>query len=302
MKKFEVPIVVFAYRRHDTLAKVINNVLRQNPDKLYVFINAAANPAEEPLVEQVYQTVISLVPKTCNLILNRQAQHLSVGVQFSTSLDYLFTHEERALIFEDDTVPSDLFFEFARQMLERYKFDDSVMHISGCNLNAFKPTPQAGYLRSPFALPCWGWATWARAWKKYDFYMKEWPEKRNAIQTQLGNFAPFFIPMFDKYARVLRVWDMQWNAAIWQNNACTLLPTQNLVTNIGFTPLGTFSVANNSAFSKLKIEAENYKGTFTQFNDDERIEQHAGALMQLINEINSIRNLIKPMGNYTNGN
>jgi hypothetical protein len=302
MKSFNTPIAVFAYRRHDTLAKVLQQILLQNPVKLYVFINAPATEEEIPLVEKVHKTVIEMVPESCNLILKQQQQHVGLGMQFNVSLKYLFEQEEQALIFEDDTVPAALFFEFAQQMLQRYKQDETVMNISGCNLNAFEPTNEAGYVLSPFALPCWGWATWARAWKKYDFYMKGWADKRELIKPALGTYAVFFIPMFDKYSKVLRVWDMQWNSSIWQNNGSTLLPTQNLVTNIGFTPYGTFSAFSNSAFANLKLETENYNGTFTLFNDTKRVAQHADALISLINEINSVKTLQKPAGNYTNGN
>src|SRR5580700_9379844 len=100
---------------------------------------------------------------------------MGAKMRLATGITWVFEHVDRAIILEHDCLPDPTFFRFCEELLEKYKDDERVMHISGTNF-------QAGNKRFDcresyyFSLvpQIWGFATWARAWKHYDVAMKRW--------------------------------------------------------------------------------------------------------------------------------
>jgi hypothetical protein len=122
--------------------------------------------------------------------------------------------------------------------LEKYRTDEKVMTISGSNLLGYpwKVTGQS-YFWGQGGI--WGWATWKRAWRLYDFKMQTWEEDkvksqiRNALKTEewYQFYLPMFVAVFDK---TLDTWDIQWLYTILINEGLSINPEVNLVKNIGF--------------------------------------------------------------------
>ena len=75
-------------------------------------------------------------------------------------------------------MPSASFFHYCAELLDRYESDERVMMVSGNNhLFGHAETADSYYFsRYPHV---WGWATWRRAWAKYDLNMTRWPEIRD---------------------------------------------------------------------------------------------------------------------------
>ena len=64
-------------------------------------------------------------------------------------------------------------FKFIPLMLEKYRNDSRIFLIIGTNfLGEWRPKKHS-YFFSLFA-HTWGWATWKRAWKQYDFELNNW--------------------------------------------------------------------------------------------------------------------------------
>src|SRR5207248_1893350 len=86
-----------------------------------------------------------------------------------SGLDWAFERTDRAIILEDDCLPDQSFFQFCEELLEKYADNPQVMHIGGTNFQQDNPTFSIAqsYYFSHIA-QIWGWATWKRAWKKYD--------------------------------------------------------------------------------------------------------------------------------------
>ena len=99
--------------------------------------------------------------------------NLGCAKRVQTGLDYVFENEEMAIILEDDTLPDPSFFNFCEELLERYKHDKRVAHISGCNLHSNAVNFKESYCFSSI-VNIWGWATWKRAWIHYDINMPSW--------------------------------------------------------------------------------------------------------------------------------
>lgn len=126
-------------------------------------------------------------------------------------------------------------------MLLRYENRDNIMAISGTNIMSNFVSP-SDYVYSSFPI-MWGWATWKRAWKKFDLEMKDWPsvtENNKLITHGIYKWRkhPVFIEYFkNTYKKVNQkdlAWDHQWIFSNWLNNGLTVISTKNLIHNIGF--------------------------------------------------------------------
>ena len=90
----------------------------------------------------------------------------------------------------------------------------------------------------------WGWATWKRAWQKYDVNLSGFPEfvNQNAIQNFYQNkqMQKFFLKDFEIVFRKKKdTWDFQWVYNLVINNGLSAIPNKNLVSNLGFNQEAT---------------------------------------------------------------
>src|SRR5262249_21771261 len=97
------------------------------------------------------------------------------GRRISSGLKWAFDQVEEAIVFEDDTLPSQSFFPFCQELLERYRDDERIVHISGNNYAPGQEITSRYRYRFSRYDHIWGWATWRRAFQNYDFEMKLWP-------------------------------------------------------------------------------------------------------------------------------
>ena len=169
-----------------------------------------------------------------------------------------FEYEEIAIILEDDTLPHPSFFNYGEELLNRYKDDRRVAHISGCNLYPDVVNFRESYCFSSI-VNIWGWATWKRAWENYDIKILTW-KKINQSQL-LDKFCVsslqqrHFRKMFDLHCdnNDPWTWDSQWVYTCWKMDGLSIMPSKNLVSNIGIGPnaSNTKSVEQIDAYPKI---------------------------------------------------
>jgi hypothetical protein len=192
--------------------------------------DAARCEAARKLVEQV--------DWPCEVIRDYAETNLGCGRRVASGITNAFQHVDRAIILEDDCVPVPSFFGFCEKILERYADDERVMAVSGDNFQNGIRRGDAAYYFSKY-FHCWGWATWRRAWRHYDFKTMGWPAFRDAgmLRTYCPDTAEYqyWTGVFDRcHAGQIDTWDYQYLLACWMQSGLTILPNVNLVSNIGF--------------------------------------------------------------------
>lgn len=237
---FNTPILFLVFNRPDTTIRVFEQIRKIKPAFLYV---AADGPRKDKLGEKeicnrVREIVSSNIDWECEVKTLFRDENLGCGKAVSDGITWFFEQEEEGIILEDDCLPDVSFFQFCTELLEKYRTDEKVMTISGSNLLGYpwKVTGQS-YFWGQGGI--WGWATWKRAWRLYDFKMQTWEEDkvksqiRNALKTEewYQFYLPMFVAVFDK---TLDTWDIQWLYTILINEGLSINPEVNLVKNIGF--------------------------------------------------------------------
>jgi hypothetical protein len=165
-------------------------------------------------------------------------RNLGCRERVASGIDRTFAETETAIILEDDCVPDPTFFRFCEEMLDRYRDDERVMSITGANyLGRWtrgwrSPSYHFSYFGSP-----WGWASWRRAWERYDDTMQAWkhPTTKPWLQDVLRNneLYEFQAKRFDMIYGNGHSWDVAWLFTKLLDAGLTIVPSVNLIRNIG---------------------------------------------------------------------
>ena len=228
----DTPIIFIIFNRPDTTKLVFEAIRKAKPKKLYVIADGPRknNSTDEEKCEET-RKIIASVDWDCEIIKDFSEKNLGCKKRVSSGITNAFKHFNKAIILEDDCLPNQSFFRFCEEMLEKYEDNEKIMSISGDNFLFEKSNIiKNSYYFSAYP-HIWGWATWKRAWEKYDIEMKNWPE---AKKQKLIN--PFWGKRFqDVYLNKIDTWDIQWTFSCLQNKGLTVIPNVNLISNIGFT-------------------------------------------------------------------
>jgi hypothetical protein len=201
--------------------------------------------------------IISQVDWDCDLKLLYQESNLGGKWGGYTALEWFFNQVDEGIILEDDDVPDQSFFPYCEELLEKYRNDNRIGTISGDNFQQGNNKVNDSYYFSKY-LHGWGWATWKRVWDLFDIHIADWPEMRN--NQWLDHFVDdpreyaFWDSTLDRmYNGASDAWDYQFSHCLWKNNLLSILPSVNLVTNIGVGEDSTHSMSAQMSVKKEQM-------------------------------------------------
>lgn len=251
-------VLFLVFNRPDVTYRVFEMIRRAKPPRLYVAADGprADRPAEAGRCEEV-RAVASRVDWPCEVRTLFRKDNLGCKRAVSSAIDWFFENEEQGIILEDDCVAHPSFFRFAAELLERYRDDERVMMISGDNFRQVPPRTGYSYYFSRYT-HIWGWATWRRAWRLYDHTMASWPELRDGdwlldIFGERGA-AEYWKQIFDEtHGERNTSWAYRWIFTTWSQSGLTVIPSVNLVSNIGFGEQATHTKQQSSPIAALDL-------------------------------------------------
>ena len=243
--QLDTPVALFVFNRPDHARRVVEQIAAVEPPTLMVVADGprADHPDDEERCARTRSVVEGAVDWDCDLRRNYADRNLGLRRRFGSGLEWLFTREEEAIILEDDCVPSASFFRFCEEMLGEYRDDERIMDVTGSNhLGQWKADRQDYHFSYYGSI--WGWATWRRSWEWYDPEMALWddPEIRRRIGDVIADDDQFryLRHLYQRtYEGDIDTWDYQWGFARHRNSALSVVPSRNLVSNIGFDERAT---------------------------------------------------------------
>lgn len=253
--KLETPVALFIFNRPETTERVFAEIAKARPPKLLV---VADGPRENRKGEvercDAARAIIKRVDWDCEVLTNYSEVNLGCKLRVSSGIDWVFEQVEEAIILEDDCLPDPTFFRFCQELLERYHYDQRVGMISGNNFQFGLRRNDDSYYFSKYT-HIWGWATWRDRWcGSYDVAMSKWPRIRDEgwLIDIVGNKreAAYWYQIFERvYRGDIDTWDYQWLFTNWIEGRYTILPSVNLVSNIGFGTNATHTTGDSELAS-----------------------------------------------------
>ena len=248
---FNTPILYIIFNRLDTVKQTFPKIAEQQPKQLFI---AADGPrtdrvGEDIKCKEVREHVLSHIDWDCDVRTLFRDENLGCGENVHRAITWFFENVEQGIVLEDDCLPNSSFFGYCETLLNYYRDNEQIMHIAGDNpLTVCKNYEYSYYFAN--IMHCWGWASWSRAWKKYQYIISN-------VQGTLDTNVYFdrkkvkcywynIFTKFEKQPFKIDTWDYQWTYAVLKNNGICINPAKNLVQNIGFA--GESTHFNNSGF------------------------------------------------------
>jgi hypothetical protein len=261
--QFSTPILLIAFNRPDATREVFEAIAAQQPTRLFIAcdgprLNNETDNEKCRLVKEIFENI----SWTCEVKKLYHDENLGCSYGPRNAINWFFSHVEAGIILEDDCLPTYDFFSYCENLLDYYKNDDKILNICGSNMGYNKPD-SSGYFYSRF-MNMNGWATWRRSAKEIDYELKSWkkiryPLWRSYIILRQGifdadiNWYKYWREKFDKtiVTKDISWWDWQWIYYQLCEKKLSIIPNQNLVTNIGFNAFGTHTKDPNNPLANI---------------------------------------------------
>jgi hypothetical protein len=142
-------------------------------------------------------------------------------------------------------------------MLHLYRDDDRIGCITGTNHLLGKYKNEQTFFYSALT-GVWGWASWKRVWNNYTFNLPLNLEEVDSLLKK--NFSNKKIRNWQRDMYLAQVnhkidtWDIQFSLMLLSNQQLTILPSSNLISNIGHKGTHTENTLDKHVFFNMPIE------------------------------------------------
>jgi glycosyltransferase involved in cell wall biosynthesis len=234
------PVLLLAYNRPEQTGRVLQRLRECGVTNIFVSADGPKSKTDRVKTDEVK----SCINRHSSIISHSQSSEHNLGCKKAviTGVNWFFDNVEEGIILEDDCLPNEHFFAFSNDLLSRYREERNIWMISGNNpLGSWEAQGNHFFSRIGHI---WGWATWKDRW---DDFRPELPYIQSFIDNQGFEkaFGPTRLAQSRKELTLkaksgeIDTWDYQWMAQILTENGLAVVPSQNLVQNIGFESTGT---------------------------------------------------------------
>lgn len=257
MNHLNVPVLLTGFNRADFFIQSLISLRELGLKQIFIALDGPRPNHEHDIAES--EKIRKFLHETKSWSINMEylvrKENLGCRYAMQEAITWFFEHVEAGIILEDDCTFHPDFIPFASEMLERFSDNPEIMHISGSNFQKGQRFGNESYYFS--AMPhIWGWATWRRAWKRYDENIDL--KVLDQLEGYFNNKKDInrFKREFSKaISGKLDTWGYRWINSIWKHKGLCITPSVNLITNIGFGENATHTKQEKSSLNKMPIRS-----------------------------------------------
>lgn len=243
----DIPVLLVFMARPQQFAKVFEQVKIAKPSKLFLYQDGPREDKPED-IENILKcrTIAEDIDWECEV--HKMYQRKNVGCDPSEYIaqKWMFNYVDRGIILEDDDVPSQSFFTFCKEMLDKYLNDTRINYICGMNhLGIYENGTNDSYFFTSTG-SIWGWATWKRnvdLWEEHLDFLND-THSLNLLKKIMGNrYFTFKLSTWKEHRNSGRAfYESIHGSSCFLNSQLTIVPTKNLISNIGIAADATHAV------------------------------------------------------------
>ena len=258
--KTDIAVLILFFNRPDHLARLFEAIREARPSRLLLYQDGPRSEADLPRMEAC-RKIVEHIDWQCEV--HRCYQEKNSGCDPSNYLSHrwAFSIADKCIIFEDDDIPSQSFFPFCKEMLDRYEHDERIVMISGFNVDEVTPdVPDSYFFTSTFSI--WGWASWRRVidrWEgDYAFLDDEYAMRQLRALVKQRDYRSDFFQMCQHHRESGKEY---YESIFWGSNmlqsGLAIVPAKNMISNMGLTDDSTHFSGN------LKTTPRGFRRIFT---------------------------------------
>ena len=274
MKQFDIPVALFIFKRSEKAILIINQIAKVAPKRIYLIGDGPRNDSEIKEVELCRKEIESAINWDCEIVKNYADKNRGVYENIAGGAKWVFQREKQAIFLEDDNFPEVTFFDYCKELLEKYESDNRVLWICGTNyLESYHPEDSSDYVFTRLMLPC-GWASWSSKFLKYydgNLQLYSDPVLLEKVKQSYSNrtlLRQNLMSWSVEKARISRgekpiSWDFQMAFSLRVHGLYGIAPKYNQIRNIGIDIHATHGTGSSkNVMVKRFCEIPTHKLTF----------------------------------------
>ena len=121
------PVLFMSFNRPEKTKRVFDEIRKAQPRKLYLSVDGPRkeHPEDRRKIEQV-KKIVTNVHWECEVNTLFHENNLGCTLAGKTAFDWVFSKEDDMIQLEDDVVPSQSFFRYCQELLDRYKYNEKI--------------------------------------------------------------------------------------------------------------------------------------------------------------------------------
>jgi len=240
--KVDVAVLLLFFNRPETFRQVFEQVKLARPSKLLLYQDGPRGEKDMAGIAEC-RRIAEDIDWECEVHRNYQEKNYGCDPSGYMSHKWAFSIADKCVVLEDDVVPSQSFFPFCKEMLDRYENDERIGMISGFNVDEItKDCPYDYFFTSTFSI--WGWASWRRVadrWSDtYDFIHDKYAMTQLSALAKKHNYRSSMLKMFHDHSESGKAYfeTIYWSDMLL-NSGLAIMPSKNMISNVGFLGDGT---------------------------------------------------------------
>lgn len=259
--KTDVAVLLLFFNRPETFGQVFAAVKEARPSRLFLYQDGSRGEKDNAGVQACREIAADEnIDWECDVHRMYQTRNYGCDPSEYISQKWAFSLAEKVIVLEDDDVPSQSFFPFCKEMLDRYENDERIEMIAGFNVDEQTPdVPYDYFFTSVFCI--WGWASWRRVVEKWNDRYELTADTFNRRQLEeilsLRDYRHDFMKMYTDHAKAGKAFyeSIFW-ADMLTNHRLAIMPTRNMITSVGAT-------ADSTHYSALQTMPARLRRIFT---------------------------------------
>ena len=248
--KHDVSVLMLFFNRPEHFREVFEEVKKARPARLFLYQDGPRGERDMPGIEACRQIADDEnIDWECEV--HRMYQEKNFGCDPSEYLSqkWAFSMTDKCIVLEDDDVPSQAFFPFCKELLDKYENDERVWMIAGFNAEETVSLPHdegsdvpSYFFTSVFSI--WGWASWRRVidtWDEHYTWLDDEAKRRKmeSVIMRKRLRSDIMSMCYDHKASGIAFYETIFWASMLMNDGLAIMPTYNLINNKGVTDNST---------------------------------------------------------------
>lgn len=235
--KIDVPVLCIFFARPEQFAKSFEQVKKAKPRVLLLWQDGPRKNRPDDIENiKKCREIAEDIDWECEVHKNYHDENMGCDPSTHLSHKWAFSIVDKCIILEDDVIPSQSFFSFCKELLDKYEYDERVDRICGQTLYGGIEDKRYSYFFSRSGSSI-GWASWRRvaeSWESdYSFledeYFLDLAKKRYGHKS----ISKSIVNVKKRKKEGIPYWENIVGYRTLFNSGLVIYPTVNMIENVG---------------------------------------------------------------------
>lgn len=233
----DVAVLCIFFARPKCFQQVFDAVKKARPRVLLLWQDGPREGREDDIENiAACRKIAEEIDWDCQVYQNYHDKNMGCDPSTHLSHKWAFSIVDKCIILEDDIVPSQSFFPFCKELLDKYENDRRVSRICGMNILGEYPVPSDYFFARTGN--SWGWATWKREadlWEtEYDYLDDEYAKNCMIHYFGENKAQKEWVKTVERRKKEgVPYWEHIVNATTLLNSGLIIYPSKNMICNVG---------------------------------------------------------------------